>query len=75
MNEVLLTRVESHNDIKETLLNLINTQFSETDKNESDSVTRLDWTQSEDFDREWVKYFMPHFKTTYQQLVNELGYN
>ena len=34
MNEVLLTRVESHNDIKETLLNLINTQFSETDKNE-----------------------------------------
>ena len=74
MNEVLLTRVESHNDIKETLLNLINTQFSETDKNESDSVTRLDWTQSEDFDREWVKYFMPHFKTTYQKLVNELGY-
>jgi len=75
MNEILLTQLQAHKTLKKPLLNLINKQTSETDKNESDSVSRLDWTQSENFDREWVKYFMPHFKKTYQTLVDQLGFD
>ena len=73
-NDILLTKVETHNVIKDTLLNLINTQPSGPNDNTNDRVSRLDWYQSEDFDREWVQYFMPHFNKTYQPLVDKLGY-
>ena len=73
-NEILLTKVETHNVIKDTLLDLINSQPSGPNDNTNDKVSRLDWHQSEEFDREWVQYFMPHFNKTYQTLVDKLGY-
>ena len=74
MNEILLTKVETHNVIKDTLLDLINSQPSGPNDNTNDKVSRLDWYQSEDFTRKWVQYFMPHFNKTYQSLVDKLGY-
>lgn len=74
MNEILLTKVETHNVIKDTLLDLINSQPSGPNDNTNDKVSRLDWYQSEDFTRKLVQYFMPHFNKTYQSLVDKLGY-
>ena len=54
MNEILLTKVETHNVIKDTLLDLINSQPSGTNDNTNDKVSRLDWYQSEDFTRKGV---------------------
>ena len=73
-NDILLTKVETHNVIKDTLLDLINSQPSGPNDNTNDKVSRLDWYQSEDFTRKWVQYFMPHFNKTYQSLVDKLGY-
>jgi len=73
-NDILLTKVETHNVIKDTLLNLINSNPSGPNYSKNDRVSRLDWSQSEDFSREWVQYFMPHFNKTYQTLVDKLGY-
>ncbi len=42
--------------------------------NVSDRVSKLDWTKADDFNRPWVKIFLPHFKKTMNSFLAEMGY-
>lgn len=41
----------------------------------SDNIPRLDWYVAKDWDREWVKYFMPFLSFYLALKCDEMGYN
>ena len=69
-SQILYKKFDNHLDIKDELLNLINKQQSESLKpgQYADNVSRLDWSSSNNFERPWVKFFMPHFIRNYNKL-------
>ena len=81
-SKILLKSFDTHGEIKDKLLDLINSQQSESIEQPrthptakyGDNVSRLDWTQSHDYNRPWVEYFLPHFERNYNEFINELGY-
>lgn len=63
-------RVHDHDLIKDKLLWEINNAESESlDKSETrfESLSRFDWCNAENMNREWIKLFKPHF----QKVVDE----
>ena len=81
-SKILLKSFDAHGEIKDKLLDLINSQQSESVNDSKsldlgeygDNVSRLDWSQSKNNSRPWVQYFLPHFERNYNEFVNELGY-
>jgi hypothetical protein len=81
-SKILLQSFDGHDEIKDKLLDLINSQENESIKHPrlrpeakyGDNVTRLDWTQSQNFNRPWVEHFLPHFERNYDKFVDELGF-
>ncbi len=83
----VITKFLKHDEIKGNLLELINSTECETIKPDlelvelekklgpQDNVARLDWSKSSDFERPWVKYFMPYFVDTYTEICTKIGYN
>ena len=75
-SKILHKKFDGHNNIKDELLSLINSQPNETltPGKYTDDVSRLDWSQSDNFDRPWVKFFMPYFSDNYNHFTKELGF-
>ena len=60
-----IEKFKHHNEIKDNLLNLIekaeNDNFVDMKEYYGDNITKLDWRDSSNMDREWVQYFLPFF--------------
>ena len=60
------TKVKEHFNIKNSILDEIeknNKEFLKvTDNYYDDSIDKLDWSESECFDRTWVKFFLPYLQ-------------
>jgi len=73
-----IDKFESHEKIKEELLQLINDSDSENlekhDDYYADNIYRLDWSQNTNFYRPWVKRLQPHFEKQINNMINELGF-
>ena len=55
-------KLHCHNVIKNTLLDFFQSTENNSNKDyDSDVFHKLDWDQSHDFNRPWVRYFIPIF--------------
>ena len=66
-----------HHKIKDEVLSDIDRSFSESlspTNSFIDSVSRLDWSQSKDFERSWTKIFLPSFHITMKEFLAGSGY-
>lgn len=76
----LIDRLENHNELKESLLELFNhNPVKENDSYKStqygDKVTNLDWSRSQDLNREWVKILLPHLQHKTKTMLEGVGYD
>ena len=71
------SRVKEHSNIKDFILDEIRNgeeSLKITDDYYNDSITKLDWTESEDFKRPWVKFFLPCFSNAVTEFLNDSLY-
>jgi hypothetical protein len=87
MIDVTLSKLESyyavgqlpdHENIKQKILDLLDDavyfKLQAKDEYYDDSISKLDWIDSRDFERPWVKFFMPHIQDYLNALSFSLGY-
>jgi hypothetical protein len=69
------TKVKEHFNIKNSILDEIeknNKEFLKvTDDYYADSIDKLDWSESECFDRTWVKFFLPYFTDVLDEFLKD----
>lgn len=74
----IINDFDGHQAIKEDLLNLINNSKSESliakDDYYRDNISRLDWERREDWNRKWVKKFLPLLHKNINQMINQIGF-
>jgi len=74
----IISHFEGHNIIKKDLLNLINNSKSESliskDEYYRDDISRLDWNHRNEFNREWVKKFLPLLHKNIDRMVYKIGF-
>ena len=87
MIDVKLSKLESyyavgqlpdHENIKQKTLDLLDdavySKLNSKDDYYDDSISKLDWDHARNFERPWVKFFMPHIQDYLNALSFALGY-
>ena len=74
----IIDNFKKHKVIKKKLLSLIKkskSDFLQSDNDYStDLIHRLDWNNSKDFKREWVKFLTPYLQKHFNNCAKKLGY-
>tara|TARA_B100000029_G_scaffold22661_1_gene22669 strand:+ start:917 stop:1519 length:603 start_codon:yes stop_codon:yes gene_type:complete len=74
----IIEKLKVHLKIKNKLINLINNAKADYLNQQqgyySDLIHRLDWNNSHDFNREWVKFLKPYLSKQLKKFANLLGY-
>ena len=74
----LLDSFKDHKKLKDTLVSLIKETkadyLNEQQDYYSDLIHRLDWSQSKDKNREWVKHILPSLQNHFENYAKKLGY-
>ena len=72
----ILKKLDCHNKVKEKLLSIINESWSYRMTNDSygDNINRLDWSESLNFNREWVKFIKPKLEKHFNECAETLNY-
>ena len=74
----LLDSFKDHKKLKDTLVSLIKETkadyLNEQQDYYSDLIHRLDWSQSKDKNREWVKHILPSLQNHFENCAKKLGY-
>tara|TARA_R100000742_G_C4279116_1_gene102948 strand:+ start:1290 stop:1859 length:570 start_codon:yes stop_codon:yes gene_type:complete len=74
----VITKFNDHNIIKETVLFNIETSTHEkleaNDQYFSDNIHKLDWHKKNDFERPWVKQFLPFLNKQIYIMIKPLGF-
>ena len=75
---MLIDKLKEHYKIKNQLINLLVDTQSEKlyQKNEyyGDSISRLDWLENKNLNREWVQYLIPNLQKHFDLCAKELNY-
>lgn len=84
MDKILLkdfifkTKIKDHFLIKKSILDEIENDNSDTlivnDRYYSDVISKLDWDDGENCERNWVKIFLPHFYNCINEFLLETSY-
>ena len=79
-------RISNHSKIKDSILSEIeNADIDTSEKSpyltdrstgttQYDSFSKLDWSMGEDFERPWVKLFLPSYSEALIEIMKNLGY-
>ena len=74
---ILKNKFKKHLKLKQSLLDLINTQetgsLKQFDSYYDDSISRVDWDRRHDTEREWVKLVGPHLQKHFTEEVKKIG--
>ena len=74
----IVNNFDGHSSIKQNLLSLINDSKSESliakDDYYRDNISRLDWNTKEDWNRKWVKKFLPLLHKNIEKMINQIGF-
>ena len=78
----LLDEFKEHSNVKDTLVSLIKDAKSEnmgwnnkTNESYGDNIDRIDWNDSLNYERPWVKYIKPYLEKQLNKYANYLGYS
>jgi|TARA_R100001460_G_scaffold14245_1_gene31974 hypothetical protein len=67
-----------HLILKKEILSIINSSEADNvfiqNNSINDNIHRLDWNDSTNFNRKWVKIFKPHLENTLKKLVCKIGF-
>jgi hypothetical protein len=68
---------DKHNELKSTLLNLINSAAFDSPKSDvcELNISKTDWTLSQNTSRSWAQFIVPHLFNYEKNIYSELGYN
>jgi len=68
---------QEHKKLKKEILEMINSSKADNlyckDSYMNDAIYRLDWKDSNNFERNWVKVFKPHLENTLKNLIYKIG--
>tara|TARA_A100000172_G_scaffold18469_1_gene10169 strand:- start:837 stop:1439 length:603 start_codon:yes stop_codon:yes gene_type:complete len=74
----IIKPLQEHKQIKKPLISLIKKTKSdflkENNKYYGDLIHRLDWNDSQNFSREWVKFLKPYLQKYFNDCAKKLGY-
>ena len=74
---ILKSKFKKHSKLKQSLLDLINTQetgsLKQFDSYYDDSISRVDWDRRSDFQREWVKLINEDLINNFDNQVKKKG--
>jgi len=74
----IVSPFDKHKSLKSKLLNEINkSKCDKLDLNDpyyTDKINRLDWSQSKDLNRKWVKLIYPSLKKFFEKELKSVGY-
>ena len=74
----IVSPFDKHQSLKSKLLNEINkSKCDKLDLNDpyyTDKINRLDWSQSKDLNRKWVKLIYPSLKKFFEKELKSVGY-
>jgi len=66
-------KLEDHEEVKQVILDYIKDDPLLPENSFIDKLSKFDWKQGGDFNRPWVKYFLPFFEKTFNKLLPEMG--
>jgi hypothetical protein len=70
------SHIEDHKNIKDNLLQFFKKKkesFVDKDKGQNDNIDNLDWKNSHDNSREWVRLFFPILQKKLNQMIKASG--
>lgn len=74
----VINKFDNHNKVKQKLLSDIDISAHEKleadDQYYSDNIHKLDWHKNKDFERPWVKQFLPFLNTQIYTMIKPLGF-
>ena len=69
---------KEHKNLKNKILDLINSSKADNvfiqENFRNDNIHKLDWNDSTNFERRWVKIFKPHLENTLKELMLKIGF-
>ena len=72
-------KMPDHDQIRDSILfeitNSLPASHNKNDEYYSDSIHKLDWFQSDNFERQWVKYFIPPFAQAVSVMLADMAYD
>ena len=73
---ICCSNIPNHNELKDELLSLIAEGYSETmdDPSSNDRISKLDFGNSKDRTRPWVKKFLQNWNGSLRECVESMGY-
>ena len=73
------SKIKEHSKIRDSILSEIEkTSDGDLTQNDSfytDSISKLDWYKNSDFNRPWVKIFLPEFCKDVEEIIFSMCYN
>ena len=70
---ITYSKITNHLELKEKILPLIDSSIDK--KKEISPISKLDFSDGDNFEREWVKTFLPYFDNPLKNLIKYLGYH
>tara|TARA_R100001082_G_C4287268_1_gene126568 strand:- start:122 stop:673 length:552 start_codon:yes stop_codon:yes gene_type:complete len=68
------SKISNHSEIKDKMLSLIESSEDSSLQLDGSFISKYDYSISENYEREWVKFLYPHFLPTLSDLMLSLGY-
>ena len=73
------SKIFNHYEIKDKILSEISKcndgKLDSVNGYYTDIISKLDWNKSDDFDRPWVKIFIPEFTEEIKEIISSMCYN
>mgnify|MGYP006261144367 CR=1 FL=1 len=73
------SKIKEHLEIKNSILSEIEKSsdgdLEQKDPFYTDSISKLDWNVSQNFERPWVQLLLPEFINSVTEIIRTLGYN
>jgi hypothetical protein len=65
--------LDNHEKVKKIILDCIHNDNNHSKNAYIDTITKFDWKVGDDFERPWVKYFLPLFEKILEKFLLEIG--
>ena len=67
-------KLVDHGKIREQILWHIDKSADRSSLDKQTNITKVDWDKASDFERPWVKLFLPKFSSVVKEMIYSMGY-
>ena len=73
------SKIKNHSKIKNDILSeidkCVDNKLNSIDSYHTDSISKLDWDESNNFERPWIKILLPEFCEDIKEIISSMCYN